>query len=111
MSDLEINSCQECFFEHFTANRYKFYLQAIVSLTVLSTGIYLVCDYDHVSSQFTVGVSLISAILGYWVPNPKFKSSRQLQQKGKLPENQQSISSNEEINNTQILDPVDEEEV
>ena len=64
--------------------RYKFYMQVVISLTILGIGCYLILESEENSTRFTVGVSLISSICGYWFPSPTLSRRNILAENGNV---------------------------
>lgn len=81
---------------------YLFYIQFVISISVLAVAFYLVIDNKSGDPEFSVGLSLITAVLGIWTPNPKFRKKYvdkiREKHKGTVNDNQ-DIENPEEENN------------
>lgn len=51
--------------------RFVFYIQAIVSFTVIGISSYLLISEPQDSSKFSIAIAAFSSIVGYWLPSPK----------------------------------------
>lgn len=64
----------------FHARRAIFYMQVLVSLTALSYSGYLLFHPGKSDNEFTLGASILTGIVGYWLPSPTMPEKQRIQE-------------------------------